>query len=119
MATKTDILAKVRKVLDHDRCETHWVLRAVDSKIVQVARVAIVYPRDGAGLLRVAVTDWGEDGNGPAVHHVGQAGGYGYDKRTAALAGATVGGVTIGDHCNSKGDPRVDSLCAAKGWLYL
>jgi hypothetical protein len=35
---------------------------------------------------------------------------------TAALAGARVGGVELGDHCDHKGRPTLDHLRYAQGW---
>ena len=82
-----------------------------------VARVWTRYPRDGAGRLTVVVADYSRDfGDRVQTSH---AGGFGYDKRTAALDGLTVGGVKLGDHCDSDGDPRLADLCAARGWAIL
>ncbi len=112
-------IGEVVKILDHDRTASRWVVRpALDGNgkphIVTIARIAVQYPRDGAGVLRVAVTDWGAT-DGPA-QFAGRAGGYGYDKLTAALDGATVGGFELGDHCDSKQRPTLDALCNREGW---
>jgi hypothetical protein len=111
-------IAQVCAILDHDRTRTRWVLRAVvgaDGKpaIDRIARIAIQYPRDGAARLRVCVTDWS---TGEAIHFIGWADGYGYDKLTAALDGAAIGGITLGDHCNRDGRPTLDAAAAANGW---
>lgn len=118
---KTTDLSSIVKIADHKRAETTWICRAaiVDGKpqIIRMARIVLVYPADGAGTLRGAVTDWGVDGIGSEpVHYVGSVGGYGYDKRTALLEGATVGGVELGDHCNGRGKPTLQSACDARGW---
>lgn len=60
------------------------------------ARVLTAYPKDGAGRLTVYIVD------GFGDHYTtqkGTAGGYGYDKKTAALSGLTVDGHEITDHC--------------------
>jgi hypothetical protein len=119
MSAKIDIRTAVSSILNHDRVAVSWVCRAVigaDGKptIDKFARIAAVYPKDGAGRLRVAVTDWRE-GEGP-VHHVSAVSGYGYDKLTAALTGATVGGVVLGDHCDHAGRPTLRDLAHREGW---
>lgn len=59
-----------------------------------VATVRVLYPRDGAGVVRAEVYTPGE-----GVTFRGRASGYGYDKRTAALAGAVIAGVKLANHC--------------------
>lgn len=121
---KNASIADILKILDHDRASVNWIVRpyiAADgtAKIERIARVVCVYPRNGAGRLRVAVTDWGTDGsrNGAATaHFVTSASGWGYDKLTAALAGCTVGGVELGDHCDGAGRPTVGALVASHDW---
>lgn len=53
-----------------------------------------------SGVCRVDV--WQFDGSG--LIHQGRAGGYGYDKFTAALRGAKIFGIEIYDHCEKKRD---------------
>lgn len=114
--------ADIMKILDHDRCETTWIARAVlrsdgTPRIERIARVAVVYPRDGAGRLRMAVTDWGKlDAHGSPAQYVSAVSGFGYDKLTAALDGCTLGGFEVGDHCNSRGAPTPGELVAREGW---
>jgi hypothetical protein len=114
-------------ILDHKRAVNSYVCVAVvdsDGKpsIERIARITAVFPADGAGKLRLAVTDWGpaeapfEDG---ARQYVVQASGYGYDKLTAALSGTSVGGVELGDHCDSYGRKTLDALCQQKGWEWI
>ena len=112
-------IGEIVKILDHDRTVCRWVVRpALDGNgkpcIVTLARIAVQFPRDGAGTMRVAVTDWGVPDD--AAQFVGIAGGYGYDKLTAALEGATVGGVELGDHCDSKRRPTLSKLCDREVW---
>lgn len=117
-------IADIVKILDHDRVSVTWIVRPIlnadgSPGIERIARVAVVYPKDGAGRLRMAVTDWGLDG----AHHGRDPGqfvtsctGFGYDKLTAAIAGCTVGGVEVGDHCDSAGRPTVGEMVRREGW---
>lgn len=100
------------------RCTRGAVVKTGAEGVPQVvAHIYLVLPVDGAGRLYVGVVDYEHpDGTKQYTH---SAAGYGYDKMAAALSGATVGGVVLGDHCNSKGHPRIDELCRAKGWLYI
>jgi hypothetical protein len=70
-----------------------------------------------AATTRVLVQDWGPNGDGPVNNYTGSAGGYGYDRMTAALAGATVGGVTLGDHCGE--NPTLGALASARDWQVI
>lgn len=116
-------LSQIVAILDHPRVSVTWIARAIlapdgTPKIERLARVAVVYPRDGAGRLRMAVTDWGIPGadvNGPA-QYIGAASGFGYDKLTAAMVGMTIGGFEVGDHCDSEGRPTPGQLVAREGW---
>lgn len=121
MSKKKDpTLDDVLKVVEHKRASVGWVVGAKDSKVIRIARIAMVWPEDGAGRLRVAVTDWGEEGKDyPPRHYVSSASGGNYDKLTAALDGATVGGVTLGNHCDPAGDPRLEDLCHSRGWEWV
>lgn len=108
---------KVCNLLNHKRAEVSWVCRPGRGRIIRMTRIVIVYPIDGAGRLRVAVTDWGRKGdNYEPTQHYATAGGYGYDKLTAALAGAHVGGRELGDHSDHKGRPILPDLCRKRNW---
>lgn len=112
-------VSAVSAILNHARAVTSWVCAAeLDEsgkpKIRKLVRIVAVYPVDGAGRLRVAVTDWGKDGD--PVHFVESANGFGYDKMTAALAGCTFGGIELGDHCDSAGRPTWRDCAQAHGW---
>lgn len=63
----------------------------------RVATIAFKHPRDGAGRLYAYVQCFGE----PMVR--GFAGGYGYDKQSAACAKA--GRIGFMQGCDKKGDP--------------
>jgi hypothetical protein len=102
MPTKTtQDYNKIAALLDHPRASTEWLVAAFIHPTDglsqhRIARICTVYPRDGAARLRTVVSDWA---NGPdPIHFLGVASGYGYDKRTAALAGSTVAGVALLDH---------------------
>ena len=87
-----------------------------------VATIHIAYPADGAGRLYVtcrqtgkaaersaavrAKLGWkGKDAEAYAQH--GSAGGWGYDKKTAALSGIVIDGHELTDHCGrNKKPPR-------------
>lgn len=62
--------------------------------------VATVQTRYGSGG-GVQVDVWSRVDGYLQLTHQKKAGGYGYDKRTAALAGATIEGYRIADHCGS------------------
>lgn len=60
------------------------------------AKILVAYPKDGAGRLTVYIVD------GFGDHFTTQkstAGGYGYDKLTAALSNMTIDGHSLSDHC--------------------
>lgn len=102
-----------------DLCDGNGKSRCeVAPKIVRMACLCWLPPAKGHGELplHVAVTDWGGDGQGPARTFVRSASGYGYDKTAACLAGCTVGGVELGDHCDYRVRPTLDALCQQRGW---
>lgn len=81
-------MKQVRETQAGRAISCHVVLK--DGKIC--ATIHVHYSKSGT----VTVDVW-EKG----LVHQGRAGGYGYDKFTAALAGATICGVRMYDHCVS------------------
>lgn len=92
---------QIANMMHHKRARTSWVVYATadtegNPHIAQIARVIVVHPVDGAGRLRVLVSDWGPFWRDePVRHQYGWAGGYGYDKLSAAVQGMTIGGKAI------------------------
>lgn len=78
------------------------------------AVVNAAYPADGAGRLTIFVIDSFGDSR---ICTSGYAGGYGYDKFTAALSGQTIDGHTLTDHCGEDEYSR-KLLKRAKGLSY-
>jgi hypothetical protein len=69
----------------------------------QLGRIERRFPRAGGGVLRVVVRSWTQDRAARAFS--GRAGGYGYDKTTAATedSGADIGGHKLMDHGGPSG----------------
>jgi hypothetical protein len=115
-------LSAVVAMMDHPRASTTWIARAIIGKngqpeIERLTRIVWIPPRDGAGRLRVCVTDWNQrDAHGDPSHYIAAASGFGYDKLTAALDGCTIGGFKVGDHCNGDGLPTPRELVQREGW---
>jgi len=111
----------VSRILNSPRASVDHVVCVDDGggRVRTVARLVWALPKDGAGPLRVAVYDWGADGGTFTGPQVGGASGYGYDKSAAALAGLTVGGVVLGNHCDPHNRPTLSALCDARGWQLL
>jgi hypothetical protein len=124
MLKPTDHSAIV-KLLDHPHASVTWIVRPIlkDGKldIERVARIVAVHPRDGAGRLRIGITDWWRlvdhpvYGKGYPSHYVASASGFGYDKITACLDGMTIAGFEVGDHCNGRGVPTPRELVNREG----
>ena len=113
-------LDQLRAIRDHERARDSWVLAICGGHIVNVARITVLRDKSNVGRLRVAVSDYrpgGVDTSLPeTVHFIGSANGGGYDKLTAAMAGATIGGEVLSDHCDPDGHDRLQLLCDKRGW---
>jgi hypothetical protein len=114
MARTAPSPAAVVRLLDHPRAQVSWVCRAEGDKIVRMARLVSVTTN---AKTRVLVQDWGPDGNSAVSNYIGAAGGYGYDRMAAALSGATVGGATVGNHCEE--NPTLGAVASAQGWQVI
>ena len=96
-------------------------------RAAEVCRIWILSPRDGHGEqpLRILVAQSEQPGNADSswIWYAAEAKGCGYDKLTAALEGCPIlaagEGVTLGDHCDRQGRPRLRELCDARGWMVL
>lgn len=119
MARKIDPRTAASRILNSPRARVDHVVRCHEGRVDTVARIVWALPKDGAGPLRVAVYDWGADGETCTGPQIGCARGCGYDKSTAALCGLTVGGEVLGDHCDHHNRPTLQALCAARGWQLL
>ncbi len=82
------------KYLSDDIPARAWV---VLKKGKLVAKIVVKYPKDGAGVVRAQCETRNEKGEYELQN--GKAGGYGYDKTTAALAGFWIDGHRLADHC--------------------
>jgi len=89
----------LRKFEQRTNVSAYIVMRGAE----QVGTVRFHYPRDGAGKLTAFAADWtkdmpeGVDFKEWTRWQYGWATGYGYDKRTAAVGGMTIAGVTLKD----------------------
>lgn len=87
--------AQMRRVMDHNNTRTAYVLTVLDGTIHEIARAYILWGK--SGRVQVVVINYGDRWAMQSVHY-GSASGYGYDKLTAALAGARIGDVVLADH---------------------
>lgn len=78
-----------------------WVI--INKKNVHIATVQAHF---GNSEARVDV--WGIG----TMLHQGKAGGYGYDKMTAAMAGAVIDGIKLYDHCGGHNDKAIEKALA-------
>lgn len=103
---------KMRRVMDHNNVRAAYVLTVRDGAIWEVARAYILWSK--SGRVQVVVLNYGDQWALQSLHY-GEARGYGYDKLTAALAGARVGDVVLTDH-GRDGLTIVDAA-SANGWV--
>lgn len=103
----------MKDLRDHPEARVDSVIRYrdVDGNVTTpkvVARIVYVPCSRKRSTYRVQVYDWGEHGDAFFGAQDGRARGYGYDRRTAAMAGLVVAGVELGDHCDAQGRPTLD-----------
>ncbi len=89
----------LRKAENRANVAAYIVMRGAE----HVATIRFHFPRDGAGKLIAFAADWtlplpeNVDFKKFTRWQYGWATGYGYDKRTAAVSGMTIAGVTLKD----------------------
>ena len=103
--------AQMRRVMDHNNTRTAFVLTVRDGAIWEVARAYILWGR--SGRVQVVVVNYGNQWAMQSLHY-GSASGYGYDKLTAALAGARIGDVVLTDH--GRDGLNITEAACAHGW---
>lgn len=97
MKTKEATWEQVRKITESTAFNRVGAKVIINPSGDVCGTIKILYPADGAGTLRVVLH---EHGYGPQI---GTAGGYGYDKLSAALQGLVFGQglpepLTLADH---------------------
>lgn len=80
-----------------------WIVIAPDNKLV--ARIQAHF--SDSGRVTVNLWNWGHDESEPCYQE-GSAGGYGYDKLTAALNHMIVDGLELTNHCAVRLDPPTE-----------
>jgi hypothetical protein len=111
LSTRPTFTAQMRRVMDHDNTRTAYVLTVRDGTIWEVARAFILWSK--SGRVQVVVINYGDQWGLQSLHY-GSASGYGYDKLTAALAGARIGDVVLADH--GRGSMTIVDAASANGW---
>jgi len=111
LSTRPTFTAQMRRVMDHDNTRTAFVLTVRDGAIWEVARAYILWGR--SGRVQVVVVNYGNQWAMQSLHY-GSASGYGYDKLTAALAGARIGDVVLTDH--GRDGLTITEAACANGW---
>jgi hypothetical protein len=93
--------ARIQKLEDKANVEAFVILDATGQHI---GTVRFHLPKDGAGRLTCSAADWSlaipadaQEREKWTRWQLGWANGYGYDKRTAAMGGMTIGTVTLAD----------------------
>jgi hypothetical protein len=88
---KTESWEKVRKITEGSIFSRvgAWVILNKSGEIC--GTVKILFPADGAGVLKAVIHEHGFE------PQMGTSGGYGYDKKSAALSGAKFGDIILED----------------------
>ena len=108
---RPEFTAQMRRVMDHDNAQRAFVVALVEGSIQEIARVYIL--RSKSGRVQVVVLNYGYGLSLQSLHY-GDAGGWGYDKLTAALAGARIGDVVLSDH--GRDGAGLHDAAYANGW---
>lgn len=114
LSTRPTFTAQMRRVMDHDNTRTAYVLTVRDGIIHEIARAYILWGK--SRRVQVVVINYGDQWAVQSLHY-GVAGGYGYDKLTAALAGARVGNVVLADH--GGGGMTIGEAAVENDWKLL
>ena len=89
---KTATWEQVRKITESSAFNRVSAYVIINPKGDICGTIKILYPVDGAGVLKVVLHEHGY------TPQIGKAGGYGYDKLSAALQGLEFAGITLTDH---------------------
>jgi hypothetical protein len=88
--TSTKIFDSLKKCEDIQWSRAGCKIILKDGQIQ--GKIKIAFPKDGAGTLRLFLWDFEND------IQMGTAGGFGYDKISAAMRGMSFKGITFTDH---------------------
>ena len=94
-----------------------WAI--LDESREMAGRIIWAYPNDGAGIVKCQVNVWtGIFGTKEAIR--GNAGGYGYDKTSAAFADALDrAGIKTGKDLSGRGDSAVREYLESLGYIVI
>lgn len=89
------IYERVRKIEQGPALSRAGAKVIINPKGQVCGTIKIAYPKDGAGRMTVILHEHG------FFPQIASAGGFGYDKLSAALRGLTFAGITLEDHPNN------------------
>jgi hypothetical protein len=88
----TSVHDRVRKIEQGPALSRAGAKVIINPKGDLCGTIKIAYPKDGAGRMTVILHEHGFE------PQISSAGGYGYDKLSAALCGLKFAGITLEDH---------------------